>query len=107
MKNIALVISILAHGSAQDQNDVKEAFGAAVNALGSGGRTLLAKVQNSIAGLDPALETLEKLKPVAQSRLLKACVASIGRDQRFAAAVKVELLRAFAGANKVPVQSPT
>jgi len=101
-KEIELILSMMAHAGAQDQSDVEEAFGASVQALESGGLALLAKDQISIADLDLALEKLEKLKPLAKSRLLKACVAGIGRDQRVTA-VEVELLRAFAGVLDCPV----
>ena len=92
----------MAHAGAQDQSDVEEAFGAAVEALGSGKLALLAKDQISIADLDLALGKLEELELLAKSRLLKACIASIGRDQRITA-VEVELLRAFAGVLDCPI----
>ena len=97
-----LVLSMMAHAGAQDQSDVEEAFGAAVEALGSGKLALLAKDQISIADLDLALGKLEELELLAKSRLLKACVASIGRDRRVTA-VEVELLRAFAGVLDCPI----
>ena len=87
---------------AENQTATQEAFDAAVKVLGSGSLALLAKDQIRIADLDLALEKLEKLKPLAKSRLLKACVASIGRDQRITA-VEVELFRAFAGVLDCPV----
>ena len=92
----------MAHAGAQDQSDVEEAFGAAVEALGSGKLALLAKDQISIADLDLALGKLEELELLAKYRLLKACIASIGRDQRITA-VEVELLRAFAGVLDCPI----
>ncbi|MFY9329545.1 MAG: hypothetical protein WAO76_16235, partial [Georgfuchsia sp.] len=64
---------------------------------------LLANDQIKIADLDLALGKLNELKPLAKSRLLKACVASIWHDQR-ASAVEMELLRAFAGALDCPMQ---
>jgi len=97
-----LVLSMMAHAGAQDQSDVEEAFGAAVEALGSGKLALLAKDQISIADLDLALGKLEELELLAKYRLLKACIASIGRDQRITA-VEVELLRAFAGVLDCPI----
>jgi Zn-dependent protease with chaperone function len=101
-KEIELVLSMMAHAGAQDQSGVEEAFGAAVEALGSGKLTVLAKDQINIADLDLALGKLEELELLAKSRLLKACVASIGRDRRVTA-VEVELLRAFAGVLDCPV----
>ena len=105
-KEIELVLSVMAHAGAQDQDGMEEAFGAAAAALGSSGLALLAKDQIKVADLDLALRKLEQLKPLAKSRLLKACVASIGRDQKVSAA-EVELLRAFAGALDCPMPSGT
>lgn len=101
-KEIELVLSMMAHAGAQDRSGAEEAFGASAQALGSTGLELLAKDRIRIADLDLALGKLEQLKPVAKSRLLKACVAGIGRNQRVSA-VEVELLRAFAGVLDCPV----
>jgi Zn-dependent protease with chaperone function len=105
-KEIELVLSVMAHAGAQNQNDMEEAFGAAAEALESSGLALLAKNKIRISDLDLALGKLEKLKPLAKSRLLKACVASIGHDQR-ASAVEVELLRAFAAVLDCPMPPGT
>lgn len=102
VKEIGLVLSMMAHVGAEDQSEAEAAFAAAVEALGSGRLTLLAQDQIRIEDLDPALGKLEELKPLAKSRLLKACVASIWHDQR-ASAVEVELLRAFAGVLDCPM----
>lgn len=102
MKEIELVLSMMAHAGAGDQSEVEGAFGASVEALGSGGLALLADDQIKTADLDLALGKLSELKPLAKARLLKACVASIWHDQR-ASAVEVELLRAFAGALDCPM----
>jgi len=101
-REVGLVLSMLAHAGAEDQSEVEGAFGASVEALGSGGLTLLAKDQIRISDLDRALGKLENLKPLATSQLLKACAASVWHDQR-ASAVEVELLRAFAGVLDCPM----
>ena len=101
-KEIELVLSVMAQAGAQNQRGMEEAFAAAAQTLESSGLALLAKNQIRISDLDLALEKLEKLKPPAKSRLLKACVASIARDQR-ASAVELELLRAFAGVLDCPM----
>ena len=101
-KEIELVLSAMAHAGAQDQSDREEAFGAAAATLEAGGLALLAKNQIRVSDLDLALAKLEELKPLAKSRLLKACVASIGHDQRVSP-VEVELLRAFAGVLDCPM----
>jgi Zn-dependent protease with chaperone function len=101
-KETELVLSVIAHAGARDQNGREEAFAAAAKSLASGGLALLAENEIRIADLDLALGKLEQLKPLAKSRLLKACVVSIAYDQR-ASGVEVELLRAFAGALDCPV----
>ena len=103
LKNeIELVLSVMAQAGAQNQSGMEEAFAAAAEALELTGLALLAKDQIRVADLDLALEKLEKLKPLAKSQLLKACVASIAHDQR-ASAVELELLRAFAGVLDCPM----
>jgi len=101
-KEIELVLSMLAYAGADDDSATAAAFNAAAAALETGELKLLAKEQIRIADLDAAFEKLEKLKPMAKSRLLRACVASIGRDQKVTA-VELELLRAFAGALDCPM----
>ncbi|MFY9327274.1 MAG: M48 family metallopeptidase, partial [Georgfuchsia sp.] len=62
-KEIELVLSMMAHAGAEDQREVEGAFGASVEALGSGGLALLANDQIKIADLDLALGKLNELKP--------------------------------------------
>lgn len=101
-KEIELVLSAMAHAGAEKQGGLEEAFGAAAQALELSGLALLAKEQIKVSDLDLALGKLEQLKPLAKSRLLKACAASIWHDQN-ATAVEVELFRAFAGVLDCPV----
>ena len=101
-KEAALILSVMANAGHQNQNDAEKAFMAAAQALGLSGLELLAKEEVSLSELDLALGKLAELKPLAKPRLLKACVASIVRDQRVSP-VEVELLRAFAGALDCPI----
>ncbi len=110
-KETELVLSMMAHAGAQDQSEAEGAFGASVQMLGSdglesSGLKLLAKEKIRISDLDSALEKLKELKPMAKSKLLQACVASIWHDQR-ASAVEAELLRAFAGVLDCPMPPGT
>jgi len=105
-KEIEIILSMLAHAGAEDLGEVEGAFGASVQALESGGLELLAKHDIRIVDLDAALRKLKELKPLAKSRLLKACVASIWHDQRASIAER-ELLRAFAGALDCPMPPGT
>ena len=101
-KEIALVLSMMAHVGAQDQSGTEKAFAAAVETLGAGELAMLAKDQIRISDLDAALEKLDQLKPLAKSRLLKACVASIWRDQKVTT-VELEVFRAFASVLDCPI----
>lgn len=101
-KEIELLLSAMAHAGAEQQSEMEEAFGAAVQALELSGLALLAKNQTKVSDLNLALGKLEQLKPLAKSRLLKACAASIWHDRR-ATAVEVELLRAFASVLDCPM----
>ena len=99
-KETAIVLSAMARAGARDQSGMEQAFAAAARALQSG--ALARADQIGVADLDLALGKLEQLSPLAKSRLLKACAASIARDGR-AGAVEVELLRAFAAVLDCPV----
>ena len=101
-KEVELVLSVIARAGAENQSDMEQAFGAAAQALGLSGLALLAKDQIKVSDLDLALGELERLKPLAKSRFLKACVAGVVRDQRVSA-LEVELLRAFASALDCPM----
>ena len=107
LKNeIGLVLSVLAHAGARNRAGAEEAFAAAAEALQTSDLALLGQSQIRLSDLDLALRKLEKLQPLAKSRLLKACAASVAHDQR-ASALEVELLRAFAGALDCPMPPST
>lgn len=91
---IALILSVLAYAGQEDKNAIEQAFSAATKILEISGLQLVAHSEISFSGLDHALQELEKLKPLAKPQLLKACAASVLRDQKISA-VEVELLRAF------------
>lgn len=93
-QEIELILSVLAYAGQQDQNEIEDAFSAATKILEISGLQLVEKNAISFTDLDHSLEKLEKLKPLAKPQLLKACAASVMRDQKISA-VEVELLRAF------------
>jgi len=101
-KEIELVLSVMAHAGGQNQSDTEGAFAAAAEVLGSSGLTLLPEDRIRVPDLDLALRKLEQLKPMAKSRLLQACIASIQYDRK-ATAVEADVLRAFAGALDCPM----
>lgn len=94
-QEIGLVLSVMAHAGQQDKQAVEDAFGAATKVLKISGLQLVPENEIDFSALDVSLEKLEGLKPLAKAQLLKACAASVVRDQRVSA-VEVELLRAFA-----------
>lgn len=93
-QEIERVLSVLAHAGQQDKSAIQNAFDAATDLLELSGLQLIAENEISVLDLDHSLEKLEKLKPMAKPQFLKACAASVLRDQRISA-VEVELLRAF------------
>lgn len=105
-KETKLVLSVIVHAGAEIQSDMEQSFDAAAQALGLGELVLLGKDQIKVPDLDLALGELEQMTPVAKSRLLKACVSAIVRDQRISA-LEVELLRAFASALDCPMPPVT
>jgi len=93
-QEIELVLSVMAHAGQQDQNEIDAAFSAATKTLEISGLQLMPKDKISLSDLDLALQKLEMLKPLAKPQLLKACAASVLRDQKISP-VEIELLRAF------------
>lgn len=100
-----LVLSAMAYAGAQHQGDTEGAFSAAAKVLGTSELKLIPKQQIRISDLDLALVKLEQLKPLAKSRLLQACIASVQYD-RIETAVEADVLRAFAAALDCPVPLP-
>jgi len=101
-KEIELILSIMAYAGHQDQNSIEEAFSAATETLKFSGLQLGAKNEISLSDLDRALQKLAKLKPLAKPQLLKACAASVVRDQKISP-VEIELLRAFSDVLDCPM----
>ena len=101
-KEIELVLSVMAYAGHQDQDDIEEAFSAAIKTLALSGLQLLPKNQASFSCLDHALEKLEQLRPLFKPHLLKACAISVGHDKKISP-IEVELLRAFSDALGCPM----
>jgi len=93
-QEIELILSILAYAGQQDYNEIDAAFSAATKTLEISGLQLMPKDKISLAELDRALQKLAMLTPLVKPQLLKACAASVLRDQKISP-VEVELLRAF------------
>jgi len=101
-KETELILSIMAYAGQQNKNEIEDAFSAATKMLEIGGLQLVSKDKISLSDLDFAMQELEKMKPLLKLQLLKACVASIVRDQKISP-VEVELLRAFSDVLGCPV----
>ena len=89
-----VILSVLAYAGQTDQRDIEAAFTDAAKALEIKGLKLLAKNAIQLADLDRAMQELEQLTPLIKLRLLKACCASIVRNQ-IISPIEIELLRAF------------
>lgn len=101
-KEVELILSIMAYAGHQEQKEIEAAFDAASKTLDFGGLQLLAKTEISFTGLENALKELEKLRPLAKPRLLKACATSVMHDQKISP-VEAELLRAFSDVLDCPM----
>jgi Zn-dependent protease with chaperone function len=101
-REFELILSVMAHAGATDQNSAQSTFDASAQALAAKELAFLMKDQIRIADLDQALGKLDKLAPADKSRLLTACVISTWHDQR-ATSAEVELLRAFASVLDSPM----
>jgi len=101
-QEIELILSIMAYAGQQDQDEIEAAFSAATKTLEVSGLQLVAKNEVTLPDLDRALQKLERLTPLAKPQLLKACAASVLRDQKISP-VEIELLRAFSDALGCPM----
>ncbi|MBS1269871.1 MAG: Protease HtpX [Gammaproteobacteria bacterium] len=105
-KEIELILSVMAYAGQQNQSDAEKAFDSAAQSLELSEPALRARGEIRLSDVDAALEKLAGLKLLAKPRLLKACVASIVRDQRVLP-VEVELLRAFSDVLGCPIPPVT
>ena len=90
----AILLSVIARSSAQDEAEIGKAFRAAANELETDKIHLLASHEATVEALESALEKLVQLRPLHKQRLLRACAVCVSADGRVAA-VEVELLRAI------------
>jgi len=90
-----------AYAGHRDRKEIEAAFDSATKTLKFSGLQLVEKNEISLSGLDRSLQKLEKLKPLAKQRLLKACATRVLHDQKISP-VEVELLRAILGVLDCP-----
>ncbi len=102
MKEIELVLSVIAQAGTENQSDMKQWFAAASQSLALSELALQTKDRIKTSDLDLAVSRLEQLRPLAKSQFLKACAAGIKRDQKVSE-LEVELLRAFANVLNCPM----
>ena len=101
-REIELILSVMAHASDQDQNEIAAAFSAASKSLEFSELRLVAKNKISLSDLDTALLKLVNLHPLLKPELLKACAVSIVHDNEISP-VEIELLRAFSDVLDCPM----
>jgi Zn-dependent protease with chaperone function len=99
---IALLLSVLAYASQQEQVDIEQAFTDAINILEMSELQLVKENEIHFADLDVALQQLEKLRPLAKPKLLEACATCVLYDETIAP-VEAELLRAFSDVLACPM----
>ncbi len=90
----AILLSVIARSSAQDEAEAGKAFRAAAKELETDKIHLLASHEATVEAMDSALEKLAQLRPLHKQRLLRASAVCVSADGRVAA-VEVELLRAI------------
>ena len=80
----------------RDRKEIEAELDSATKTLKYSGFQLVEKNEISLSGLDCSLQKLEKLKPLAKQRLLKAWATSVLHDRKISP-VEVEFLRAILG----------
>ncbi|MDH4230256.1 MAG: M48 family metalloprotease [Nitrospirota bacterium] len=101
----AAVLSVLAHAGPPRQRDARLHFDAACRYLGTTELELLPREGLSFAGLEQALSTLARLRPLFKRRLLRAFAEAIRADGSVSIA-EVEVLRVIADALECPLPPP-
>jgi Zn-dependent protease with chaperone function len=102
-RDVALLLSYLAHAGHEDAEQAQIAFDAAVASVLPGDHlTLRGRASLSTAQLDTALTHLDMLKPRFKGKLIESCVTAIARDGMVTLG-ESELLRAVGACLNCPV----
>lgn len=95
-------LSLVAHTAHSDDAAAARAFDAGRAAIGAAALNFLPRKDLSLTRLNEAMDKLEQLKPLIKPRLLKACAACLGTQDRVDVA-GIELLRALASSLDSPM----
>jgi len=96
------VLAVLAAQGQRDPADIERAYRAGLAELGRDTAAALPRIDDWHAALDPALESLDTLKPGAKHKLVGALVATVMADERVAVQ-ELELLRLVCAVIHVPL----
>ena len=99
--SMAVLLSMLAHSTAQENIGSGNAFSRGINKLDIG-LVFLEKQDISFSRLDKAIEELGELKPLQKPQLLKACIEIVSADGQVQP-IEMELVRAIAAVLDCPV----
>ena len=102
VREVELVISLLAHAGDLDGQSAAGAFGRAAVRLPAISITLLPASARQLSGLGPALAALRALRPSDGAQLVDACAHAVLADQR-ATDAELTLLRAICLALGTPL----
>jgi Zn-dependent protease with chaperone function len=98
-----ILLSMLAYTEHGDDTAAAErAFDTGRKAIGAGAFRIIPRNEVSLRRIDGAIDQLAQLKPLLKPRLLKACAACIGADDRVTVG-GMELLRALASSLDCPM----
>lgn len=97
-----LVLSLIAYADHAEVADAKAAFEAGTRSVGAAALRMRARSEFSLDKLNQAVDTLELLKPLVKSRVIKACVAIVLYEAGVSARA-MELLRALCAALDCPM----
>jgi Zn-dependent protease with chaperone function/uncharacterized tellurite resistance protein B-like protein len=99
---LSQLLSMLAHVSSKDNQEVQHAFNQAAKELQIAELVLIEKQKLTLGDVDTALEKLNQLKPLQKPQLLKALSQCVMADGKVSLR-EAELLRAVAAALDCPI----
>lgn len=101
-REVALLLSVMAHAGQQNEKVTQAAFDAAVQSIGIKKLRLVPKSEVRLSELDRSLQRLAGLKCHKKPALLMSCAVSVAYDEKISA-LEIEMLRAFSSAIDCPL----
>mgnify|MGYP001826876817 CR=1 FL=1 len=101
-REVAMLLSVMAHAGQQNEKDTQAAFDAAAESLGLKNLRLVPKSEVRLSELDRSLQRLAGLQYQKKPALLMACAISVAYDEKIPA-LEIEILRAFSSALDCPL----